>query len=130
MAGDADAPTDTWTEVNWKPGTLFVPPGRWWHQHFNTGSEPARYLAIRWGGNKWKLAEYLDNQGVDKDVNEGGNQIEYEDQDPTIHRTYVERCAAKRRPGEDGRVQRPRLALTDVGASAPRRTSWSSRPRS
>jgi mannose-6-phosphate isomerase-like protein (cupin superfamily) len=93
--GDADAPRDTWTEVNWKTGTLFVPPGRWWHQHFNTGAEPARYLAIRWGGNKWKLAEYLDNQGVDKDVNEGGNQIEYEDQDPTIHRTYVERCAAR-----------------------------------
>jgi len=92
--GDADAPSDTWTEVNWKTGTLFVPPGRWWHQHFNTGAESARYLAIRWGGNKWKLAEYLDNQGVDKDVNEAGNQIEYEDQDPTIHRTYVERCAS------------------------------------
>ena len=92
--GDADAPSDTWTEVNWKTGTLFVPPGRWWHQHFNTGAESARYLAIRWGGNKWKLAEYLDNQGVDKDVNEVGNQIEYEDQDPTIHRTYVERCAS------------------------------------
>ena len=84
---------DEWTEVNWKTGTLFVPPGRWWHQHFNTGSDPARYLAIRWGGNKWKLAEYLDNQGVDKDVTEGGNQIEYEDQDPQIHRTYLERCA-------------------------------------
>jgi hypothetical protein len=24
----------------------------------------------------------------------GGNQFEYEDQDPTIHRTYVERSAA------------------------------------
>ena len=82
------------TEVNWKPGTLFVPPGQWWHQHFNTGRDPARYLAIRWGGNKWKVAAYLDNQGVDKDVTQGGNQIEYEDQDPRIHRTYVERCNA------------------------------------
>lgn len=82
------------TEVGWKPGTLFVPPGLWWHQHFNAGRDPARYLAIRWGGNKWKVAQYLDNQGVDKDVSEGGNQIEYEDQDPRIHRTYVERCAA------------------------------------
>ena len=83
------------TEVKWKTGSLFVPPGRWWHQHFNSGRDPARYLAIRWGGNKWKLAEYLDNQGVDKDVSEGGNQIEYEDQDPRIHRTYLERCAAR-----------------------------------
>ena len=82
-------------EVSWKPGSLFVPPGQWWHQHFNTGSDPARYLAIRWGGNKWKLAKYLDNQGVDKDVTQGGNQIEYADQDPRVHRTYVERCAAR-----------------------------------
>ena len=82
------------TEVKWKPGTLFVPPGRWWHQHFNTGRDAARYLAIRWGGNKWKVAAYLDNQGVDKDVAQGGNQIEYEDQDSRIHRTYVERCRA------------------------------------
>jgi quercetin dioxygenase-like cupin family protein len=85
---------DEMTEVNWKVGSLFVPPGLWWHQHFVTGSEPARYLAIRWGGNKWKLAQYLDNQGVDKDVTQGGNQIEYEDQDPKIHRMYLERCAA------------------------------------
>ncbi len=82
------------TEVQWKSGTLFVPPGLWWHQHFNTGSEPARYLAIRWGGNKWKIAAYLDNQGVDKDATQGGNQIEYQDQDPRIHRAFLERCGA------------------------------------
>lgn len=80
-------------EVSWKPGALFVPPGQWWHQHFNTGRDPARYLAIRWGGNKWKITRYLDNQGVDKDVSQGGNQIEYEDQDPRVHRTYLARCA-------------------------------------
>jgi mannose-6-phosphate isomerase-like protein (cupin superfamily) len=83
------------TDIPWGPGAMFVPPGMWWHQHFNTGATPARYLAIRWGGSKYHITRYLNYQGIDQSAKKGGNQIEYEDQDPRIHRMFEERCAQR-----------------------------------
>ena len=85
---------ESFEDIHWKPGTMLVPPGMWWHQHFNSGATPARYLAIRWGSTKWKVTRYLDHQGIDKSAKAGGNQIEYADQDPRIHRMFVDRCKA------------------------------------
>ncbi|MFQ5853635.1 MAG: ethanolamine ammonia lyase-activating protein [Candidatus Binatia bacterium] len=87
--------------VDWGRMSMFVPPIQWFHQHFNSGAEAARYLALKPWGFKFKVHD-LKNTG--EDVKKGGAQIEYEDQDPEIHRIFVEEC---RRRGAE--VQMPQL---------------------
>ena len=76
---------------DWRDGTVIVPPERWFHQHFNTGATPARYLAIRVGGSKFGRPFGKDTEmRQEKSIKEGGDQIEYEDEDPKIRQTFEE----------------------------------------
>ncbi|HEV8306304.1 MAG TPA: cupin domain-containing protein [Methylomirabilota bacterium] len=75
-----------WTKVDWHDGSVFVPPDYWWHQHFNAGPTPARYLAIRWGSVKHKLDDKHDRLAENRAS--GGNQIEYEDEDPAVRELF------------------------------------------
>jgi hypothetical protein len=79
--------------VDWRENALFVPPPYWFHQHFNVGSSPARYLAIRWGSPKRRLDHSYDK--INQDRRDDGGQIEYDDQDPTVHELFVEECARR-----------------------------------
>jgi mannose-6-phosphate isomerase-like protein (cupin superfamily) len=72
--------------VDWKAGSMFVPPGRWYHQHFNVGSTPARYLALR--AYNSVFMPYYHSERAEA-------QIEYENQDPMIHETFVAECAKR-----------------------------------
>jgi hypothetical protein len=76
-------------KFEWKPGTVIVPPEMWWHQHFNTGGNPARYLALRWGSQKYQF-QLAQIDELLKDRREGGNQIEYEDEEPEIRQWFEE----------------------------------------
>ncbi len=89
-------PDDEFVRVDWRHGVVFAPPDQMFHQHFNTDPSPARYLAIALGSQRYPFVEskraHFD-KGVDTSLKEGGNQIEYEDQDPRIHRIYLEELA-------------------------------------
>jgi hypothetical protein len=75
--------------IHWSEGSAFVPPNRWWHQHFNAGGAPARYLTLHpprhpmfGGGRRGKEA-----------VNEP--DIEYVDEDPVIRQTFEAELAKR-----------------------------------
>jgi oxalate decarboxylase/phosphoglucose isomerase-like protein (cupin superfamily) len=86
--------------IDWKHGMVLVPADRQFHQHFNTGPQPARYLATAVGGLRYPTTQANrvsllgtggdDKPAVSKSLKEGGDQIEYEDQDPRIHRIWLE----------------------------------------
>jgi hypothetical protein len=71
---------------------VFAPPDQMFHQHFNTSPDPARYLAVAFGGLRYPFTEAKRHvfRGMDVKVQEGGCQIEYEDQDRRIHGIYLE----------------------------------------
>lgn len=81
-------------KCDWQDGSVFVPPEMWFHQHFNTGAEPARYLPLRFGSIKHSLGPgFGDISKVDKDVKAGGDQFEYYDQDPSIRKMFEDELA-------------------------------------
>ena len=86
---------DDFRKVDWRTGSMVVPPNNWFHQHFNSGAEPARYLALRWGSQRYDMggAIRMDTGGADVSVKDGGAQIEYEDESPRVHQIFEEELA-------------------------------------
>lgn len=71
----------------WKPGSLITPPNKWFHQHFNVGRAPARYLAfhppLQFDGH----AEKVEDRARD--------QIEYVDEDPAVRERFESELAKR-----------------------------------
>ena len=75
----------------WQAGSMIVPPNLWFHQHFNTGTSPARYLAF-----KHETVSIRNAQGVPKawiSMRIGGDQIDYADEQSEIRATFAEALA-------------------------------------
>jgi len=80
--------------VDWKDGTLLVPPDRWFHQHFNAGGTPAKYMATTWIGGKY-FVKGMGGGGRTHRLNlishkHGGNMIDHPDEDPMIRAMFEE----------------------------------------
>ncbi len=81
-----DGHGDEVIKFNWKPNSMYSSGagyGDWFHQHFNTGPEPARLLAL----GSTNRSEYMGNTSVRE---RGGRMIEYEDEDPEVRRIFME----------------------------------------
>jgi len=79
-------------QYDWEVGAMIVPPNMWFHQHFNTGQTPARYLAF-----KHEVVSIRNAQGVPKawiSRRVGGDQIDYADESQAV-RTRFEESLAK-----------------------------------
>lgn len=73
------------SRIDWKPYSVFVPPTLWYHQHFNTSRDPARYFVF----HSPIMGTGL--HGTDNDAFEAlhpRNQIEYHQEDPAIREQF------------------------------------------
>ena len=76
---------------DWQVGSLIVPPNKFFHQHFNSGATPARYLAF-----KHEVALIRNSQGVPTawiSRRVGGEQIDYADETPEIRSMFASALA-------------------------------------
>ena len=66
--------------IPWHEASCFVPPNRWFHQHFNVSEHPDRYLAIHPPRGLSGTGERIEDRAKD--------QIEYPDEDPQVRERF------------------------------------------
>ncbi|MDR0343895.1 MAG: hypothetical protein LBI49_12470 [Nocardiopsaceae bacterium] len=76
---------------DWSAGSLIIPPNMWYHQHFNTGAAPARYLAFKHEGVAIRNAQGVPKAWISRRV--GGDQIDYADEASEIRQAFADELA-------------------------------------
>lgn len=79
----ADGNADQVHRTDWEPGVLFVPPTQWYHQHFNNGKDPARF--IRLGGPPGNETFPVTAEGLTTGDN---TQIQFKDEAPEVREMF------------------------------------------
>ena len=72
---------------DWQVGSMIVPPNGWFHQHFNTGPTPARYLAFK-PGNSPRNSQGVPMSWISRRA--GGNQIDYADETRQVRSMFTQ----------------------------------------
>ncbi len=80
------------TRVDWKKNSIISVPGSWFHQHFNPGREPIKFVAFHAEGSSKYTGLMKDPEGR-LSVKLGGTSIDYEDEDPAIRKLFKEELA-------------------------------------
>ncbi len=73
--------------IPWHEASVFVPPNRWFHQHFNVGASPARYLALHPPRVLGGYSERVEDRQRD--------QIEYPDEESWIRQKFEDELKKK-----------------------------------
>jgi len=71
----------------WYEGSVIVPPNRWFHQHFNVGSTPARYLAFH------PLRQFSGHS--EKVQDRARDEIDYSQEEPWIREKFEAELAKR-----------------------------------
>jgi mannose-6-phosphate isomerase-like protein (cupin superfamily) len=86
-------------KCDWQLGSMVVVPSdNCYHQHFNTGTNRARYLALRSGDMGLNSPRPGGGEYADRSIKEGGWQIEYHDEDREIHQIFEKDLAGHGAP--------------------------------
>jgi hypothetical protein len=63
----------------------------WFHQHFNSGTTPARYLALKHETVSIRNAQGVPKAWISRRV--GGDQIDYADEKPEVRQMFADEMA-------------------------------------
>jgi hypothetical protein len=97
-------------EIPWHEASAFVPPDMWFHQHFNVGAQPARYLAFHMPAFMRMSAERV--------IDPTKDQIEYVNEDPWVRQKFKEELGKRGITSlmPDAAFSDPNYKFKDLGA--------------